>query len=310
MPDGHGLYLIKIYSMRMRFTLLLPLIVLFSCETKKDGENKLLFASTNLMAWCVVPFDSLERGPQERAAMLKELGITKLAYDWREKHLPTFQDEINALKENQIELKAVWFWISTPQADQLDSANQVMFNMVKENNIKTDFWIGITKEFFEGLTDEQKLDKGVEAVKSLHKMASEIGCTINLYNHGDWFGEPDNQIRIIEKSGLKDVGIIYSFHHAHSQIADFPARLDRMLPYLKAININGMDVNGPQILPVGQGDSEMEMLKAIKASGYNGPIGILGHIAEKDVKKVLEGNIEGLKTLLKEMGETEALSTY
>jgi hypothetical protein len=83
-----------------------------------------------------------------------------------------------------------------------------------------------------------------------------------------------------------------------------------MLPYLKAININGMNVNGPQILPVGQGESELEMLKTIKASGYHGPIGILGHIAEKDVKQVLEGNIEGLKKLLGEMGETEALATY
>lgn len=304
--------------------LILALIILVSCGTKDQGDNNLVFAKSNVMAWCVVPFDSLERGPQERAAMLKELGITKLAYDWREKHLPTFPEEIKALKDNQIELKAVWFWIATPEADQLDSANRVMFNMVKENNIKTDFWIGITKEFFDGLTDEQKLDKGVEAVRSLHKMASEIGCTISLYNHGDWFGEPDNQIRIIEKSGLNDgglistieksglndVGIIYSFHHAHSQVADFPALLKRMLPYLRAININGMNVNGPQILPVGQGDSELEMLKTIKASGYNGPIGILGHIAEKDVKKVLEGNLQGLKKLLGEMGETEALSTY
>jgi hypothetical protein len=288
----------------------LALILLVSCATKEPGENKVLFARSNLMAWCVVPFDSLERGPRERAAMLKELGISKLAYDWREKHLATFPDELNALKENQIELKAVWFWISTPQADQLDSANQVMFNMVKENNIKTDFWIGIDKGFFDGLTDEEKLDKGVAAVKALHKMASEIGCTINLYNHGDWFGEPDNQIAIIEKSGLKNVGIIYSFHHAHSQIADFPARLNRMLPYLKAININGMNVNGPQILPVGQGESELSMLKTIKSSGYNGPIGILGHIAEKDVKEVLEGNLNGLKKLLSEMGETEALATY
>ncbi len=288
----------------------LALILLVACSSQDQPQNKLLYAKSNLLAWCVVPFDSLERGPQERAAMLKELGISKLAYDWREKHLPTFPDEIKALKENQIELNAVWFWISTPQVDQLDSANQVMFNMVKENNIKTDFWIGIEKGFFEGLSDEEKLDKGVAAVKALHKMASEVGCTINLYNHGDWFGEPDNQIRIIEKSGLKDVGIIYSFHHAHSQIADFPARLNRMLPYLKAININGMNVNGPQILPVGQGESELEMLKTIKASGYNGPIGLLGHIAEKDVKQVLEGNIEGLKKLLDEMGETEAIATY
>ncbi len=296
--------------MRKSLYYVLALILMISCSSQDQNQNKFLYARSNLLAWCVVPFDSLERGPQERAAMLKELGISKLAYDWREKHLPTFPDELKALKENQIELNAVWFWISTPQVDQLDSANQIMFNMVKENNIKTDFWIGIEKGFFEGLTDDEKLDKGVAAVKTLHKIASDIGCTINLYNHGDWFGEPDNQIRIIEKSGLKDVGIIYSFHHAHNQIADFPARLNRMLPYLKAININGMNVNGPQILPVGQGESELEMLKAIKASGYNGPIGLLGHIAEKDVKQVLEGNLEGLKKLLGDMGETEALATY
>jgi hypothetical protein len=291
-------------------SVLFVIVLLLSCETKQTNENSLVFAKSNLMAWCIVPFDSLERGPQERASMLRELGISKLAYDWREKHLSSFPDEINALKDNQIELKAVWFWIATPQADRLDSANQVMFNMIKERNIKTDFWIGIDKKFFEGLTDQEKLDKGVKAVTSLHKMASEIGCTINLYNHGDWFGEPDNQIRIIEKSGLQDVGIVYSFHHAHNQIKDFPARLQRMLPYLKAININGMKVDGPQILPVGQGDSELEMLKTIKASGYDGPIGILGHIPEKDVKKVLEANINGLKTLLGEMGETKALATY
>lgn len=285
-------------------------LLLLSCSTKKQPVNPLLFAKSNLLAWCIVPFDSLERGPYERAVMLKELGISKLAYDWRVKHLSTFEDELNALQQNQIELNAIWLWISTPTADQFDSANQVMYNMVKKNNIKTDFWVGITKEFFDGLTDEQKLEKGVEAVKSLHKLASEIGCTINLYNHGDWFGEPDNQIRIIEKSGLKDVGIVYSFHHAHSQVNEFPQLLGRMLPYLKAININGMSANGPQILTVGKGEHELEMLKEIKSSGYNGPIGILGHIAEKDVKEVLEGNIEGLKNLLNQMGDQEALATY
>jgi sugar phosphate isomerase/epimerase len=104
--------------------------------------------------------------------------------------------------------------------------------------------------------------------------------------------------------------MIYSFHHAHSQIKDFPELLNRMLPYLRAININGMKTDGPQILPVGQGDMELDMLKAIKASGYNGPIGLLGHKADKDVKTVLKGNLDGLRTLLVAMGENEALLTY
>jgi sugar phosphate isomerase/epimerase len=224
--------------------------------------------------------------------------------------LPTFLDEIKSLRENQIELKAVWLWINTPEADKLDSANQAMYNMMKDNNIKTDFWVGIDKKYFDGLSDQEKLDKGVRAVQSLHKMAAGIGCTINLYNHGDWFGEPDNQVRIIEKSGLQDIGIVYSFHHAHSQIKDFSERLKRMLPYLKAVNINGMTEGGPQILTVGKGESELEMLKILKASGYKGPIGLLGHIPDRDVKIVLRENLEGYKKLLMSMTETEALATY
>ena len=296
--------------MNRNFLLLFSLAMVFACTSNKGVENNQLFSKGNLMAWCIVPFDSLERTPRQRAAMLKELGITQLAYDWRKKHIPTFLEEIESLRENQIELKAVWLWINTPQADQLDSTNQAIYNLMRDNNVKTDFWVGISKEYFDGLSDEEKLDKGVKAIQSLNKMATDIGCTISLYNHGDWFGEPDNQVRIIEKSGLKNVGIVYSFHHAHSQIKDFPDRLKRMLPYLRAVNINGMNEAGPQILPVGQGQSEMDMLTTLKASGYNGPIGLLGHIASQDVRVVLNGNLEGLKSLLSKMNEREALSTY
>ena len=48
----------------------------------------------NLAAWCIVPFDAKKRGPAERAAMLKELGLLRCAYDWRQEHVPTFEHEI------------------------------------------------------------------------------------------------------------------------------------------------------------------------------------------------------------------------
>jgi hypothetical protein len=71
-----------------------------------------------------------------------------------------------------------------------------------------------------------------------------------------------------------------------------------------------MKVDGPKILPLGQGDRELEMLKTLKASGYNGAIGIIGHVENDDVKVVLQRNIEGLKKLLKTMGDERALATY
>jgi hypothetical protein len=83
-----------------------------------------------------------------------------------------------------------------------------------------------------------------------------------------------------------------------------------MLPYLKTVNINGMKAEGPQILPLGQGDQELVMLKILKESGYNGTIGILGHVENADVKVILEGNLKGLQSLLKAMGDDHALATY
>src|SRR5690348_8317118 len=60
------------------------------------GPNR-LFARDNLIAWCIVPFDSKKRGPEERAAMLERLGFRHFAYDWRAEHIPTFDAEIEAL---------------------------------------------------------------------------------------------------------------------------------------------------------------------------------------------------------------------
>ena len=289
---------------------MLVLGLLFSCQTKQDAGNALLFSKPNLVAWCIVPFDSVERTPEQRATMLNELGIGKLAYDWRAKHLPTFADEIKALKSHHIALQSVWLWIEPDSTRILDDTNEQIFEVIRKNNVKTDFWLGFSSGYFEGLTEEQKLEKATTAVLYIEKRAREIGCGISLYNHGDWFGEPVNQIRIIEKTGSKDIGMVYNFHHAHAQIKDFPALLPKMLPYLKAVNINGMKVEGPKILPLGQGDQELDMLKALKASGYNGPIGILGHVEAADVKVILEGNLKGLAGLLEKMGDTEALATY
>jgi len=65
----------------------------------------------NLVAWCIVPFDVMKRTPEERIRMLKELGFTSYAYDWREEHLATTANEFRLARENGIEVKAVWLWI-------------------------------------------------------------------------------------------------------------------------------------------------------------------------------------------------------
>jgi hypothetical protein len=65
---------------------LLSIGLLLACLNPAIGDepaqpSSRLFARDNLIAWCIVPFDSKARGPEERAAMLEKLGFKHFAYD-------------------------------------------------------------------------------------------------------------------------------------------------------------------------------------------------------------------------------------
>ncbi len=283
---------------------------LSSTTRAQKNRQPTLFERRNLVAWCIVPFDKMKRSPEQRAAILKELGITQLAYDWRDEHLPTMEEEIRTLKKNNIKLKSVWFWVNGGTQRTLDPSNDFILKTLKSNDVKTELWLSFNNNFFANLSDDEKLRKAVAAIREINNKAKAIGCSLHLYNHGSWFGEPENQVKIIESLGTKDIGIVYNFHHARHQTNAFPRLLDVMKPYLTTVNINGMKEGGPMIMTVGEGDRELQMLKQLKASGYTGSIGILSHVDDEDAKVVLKRNLEGFKKILKEMGEKKALATY
>src|SRR5688572_5092645 len=99
----------------MRALLLVTILgVLFSTvylprATAAAMSDYQLFARTNLVAWCIVPFDAKKRGPEERAAMMERLGFRMFAYDYRAEHISTFDAEMEALKRHHIQLLAWWF---------------------------------------------------------------------------------------------------------------------------------------------------------------------------------------------------------
>jgi hypothetical protein len=69
----------------------------------------------------------------------------------------------------------------------------------------------------------------------------------------------------------------YNLHHGHEHIKDFKGALALMKPYLLCLNLNGMTSGGPKIVQLGAGEHDVALLKTIAASGYRGPISIIGH---------------------------------
>jgi hypothetical protein len=286
------------------------LTILFLLPPGWAAAEEPVFGKQNLVAWCIVPFDAKGRGPVERARMMKGLGIERFAYDWREKDIPTFDQELDALNEQDIELTAFWFPTGMNPANEKNP--RIILDFLARRNVKTQLWlsIGASKEF-DSLSQEDKVRAIAKPVAWVAAEAEKIGCTVALYNHGGWFGEPENQLAVIREVKAGNLGIVYNFHHGHQHITRFPELFQQMLPHLYAVNLNGMRDGGePKILDIGQGNRERDMILAVKNSSYGGPIGILNHREELDAEVGLRANIEGLKKLLHELGDEKALSTY
>ena len=260
-----------------------------------------IFAHDNLVAWCIVPFDAKKRTPAERVEMLQKLGFKKYAYDWRAEHLATFDEEVTLLKKAKIELTAVWF------PANLGADAQKLLAVIEKHEVKPQLWITMGEPT--GADRAAKVEAAAKAIRPIAEEAKKLGCTVALYNHGGWFGEPENQVAIIGALKLKNVGIVYNQHHGHDHFDKFPELLKLMKPHLLAVNLNGSvkggDKAGKKIMPLGTGELDVKMLTAIRDSGYAGPIGILGH-TQDDAAERLADNLDGLKWLLPQLAGKDA----
>ena len=259
-----------------------------------------VFAKSNLVAWCIVPFDAKQRGPAERAEMLGRLGISRFAYDWRAKDIPTFDQELDELAKRNIRLQA--FWLSSGLKPQSDKNVAAVLDFLQRRKVRTQIWYFVSGgKDLDALGQEQKVEAVAAAVRYVATAAAKTGGSVAIYNHGGWTGDPDNQIAVIRRLGMDNVGIVYNFHHGRQDMDRFPELFARMLPYLMAVNVNGMKEGAPMILPLGEGDRELEMLRVIRRSRYQGPIGILNHRPEVDAETGLQQNLDGLRKLLARM---------
>jgi hypothetical protein len=267
-----------------------------------------LWSRDNLVAWCIVPYDAKKRDPEQRAEMLHTLGFRHFAYDWRAEHVPAFDAEIRAAQRRGIEITAWWF----PQ--NLDDNAKRILEVIERNKIRPQLWVSGGGEPVKNAGEQiDRIRREVERLRPIVQAAARLGCTVGLYNHGGWFGDPDNQIAILQRlraEKFENVRLIYNFHHGHDHIADFAARWARMAPYVDTVNINGMvvqgDKTGKKIHYVGDGDQELALLRIIQQSGWRGKIGILNHRTDVDAEEGLRRNLQGLEKLASQIGPSAA----
>ena len=276
---------------------LLLALVIVRAESAAAQAPYNLWAHSNLVATTVNHFDVKKRNPDERAKMLKSLGIAKFAYNWREPDVPKFDEEIAALKRNGIELRG-WMLYGADNPH-----TKTILEAFKRYNVRPYFWVyygGESKKaqdtFPSPEKHEQRLNAETDKLEALAKLASPYDVKVLLYNHNGWWGMVENQLALIERlrqRGVTGVGLVYNFTHARDEVHDdskiFATLWPKMKPYVAQVNITGMNIDDvTKIKYPSQGDGEVEMMRIIQDSGWRGTIGIPAERGGEDVNDAAE----------------------
>jgi len=215
--------------------------------------------------------------------------MTRIAYDWRENHVASFEEEILQYKKHGVEFFAFWSW------------HDAMEPLIQKHGIHPQIWMMFGEPA--ATTQDEKVKQAAMSLLGHVERTRRLGLKLGLYNHGGWSGEPANMVAVCEylktHHDADHVGIVYNLHHGHDHIQDFADQLALLKPWLLCLNLNGMNDNAmPKILPLGQGKHDAALLKIIQESEYQGPIGIIDHREELDAEESLRQNLDGLDRLL------------
>lgn len=229
--------------------------------------------------------------------MLTQMGLKKYGFNKGKGDLSTMIQEFHLARENNIEITSIFLWLNANRDSigSLSPSNQELLRNLKEVEYKPTIWLSFSDNYFEEKTQDQSLELAIDMIRFIKLKADKIGCKLALYNHRGWFGNPYNQLEILKQLNDETITMVYNFHHAHKYVDEFPQIVKQITPYLSYVNLNGVKKEGPEILDIGKGDYEFEMIMNLIDEGYHGLWGILEHIKTEDVQKVLDRNIEGVK---------------
>lgn len=276
------------------------LVLAFGAAGLSAGAPPSILDRENLSAlWIMGRWDARQRGPEERMQMLRQLGLTRFAYNPGSAPEPEagLDAEIATAQRHGIEIAAWWYpeWNPTVNA------------ALRRHGIRPQLWVCGSRAI-KVTNQAERIEAEAARLRPIAREAAALGCQVGLYNHREpWFEEQDNQIALLERlrrEGLTNLGIVFNFHHWRGPRAEFPALFRRIQPWLIAVNLNGMGTDPakyPSVRVIGSDESELAMIQVIEASGWRGPVGVIHERPSLDAAEGIRGNLQGLAWVQREL---------
>ncbi|MFH1882416.1 MAG: TIM barrel protein, partial [Planctomycetota bacterium] len=147
--------------------------------------------------------------------------------------------------------------------------------------------------------------RAVQVIREIADAAAESGLRVALYPHtGFWVERVEDAIRVAKKVNRKNVGVTFNLCHwlRTDDEKNMKSILKSAMPYLFVVSINGADSGGKDwkqlIQTLDRGSFNiLRFLKALKNSGYTGPIGLQGYGIGGDAYENLKRSMSAWRKL-------------
>jgi sugar phosphate isomerase/epimerase len=244
-------------------------------RTRGDADQKPAVHHA-FFPFCIDWHDAKKRSFPEQAAMLKELGYDGVGHIWLDK----VADRIESLDKVGLKLYQITMTVDlTPGKPAYDSRFKDVLALVKGRNVQFDLLVGGGKP-----SDLALDDRAVTILREMSDLARDSGSQLLLYPHvSNWIERIDDSVRVAEKVDRPNVGVMFNLCHwlRVDPSRDYRSLLERAMPRLWAVSINGADVNDDKpgwdhyIQPLDRGSFDVAgLLKTLDELGYKGPIGL------------------------------------
>jgi sugar phosphate isomerase/epimerase len=251
---------------------------LSAAETATQPASALRQGDWPLFALCMDTHDARKRTLAQQAEMLKELGYSGAGHLWLDK----VAERIETLDAAGLTLYQIYIQLDvSPGASQpYDPRLKEVLPLLKGRPTMLAVLVSGLKP-----GDQSGDARAVELLREIAGLAQPFGVRVALYPHvGNWLEKVGDAIAVADKVDRPNVGVMFNLCHflKTGDEKDLPAVLAKASPRLMAVSINGSPTGpdvaagkGSWIAPLGEGGFDMaSLLRALKAVGYKGPVGL------------------------------------
>jgi sugar phosphate isomerase/epimerase len=218
---------------------------------------------------------------QEQTQMLKELGYAGIGPNYAGPG--PLAEMLTELDKDSLQLFAIYTGINVdPGGPAYDPSLKEAIKLLEGRN--TMLWLFAQSKGLKPSAPEGDA-RAVEILRGLADEAAKHTVRIALYPHtGFWIETVDDAVRVAEKVDRPNVGVTFNLCHwlKVSQSRDAKTVLEKAMPHLFVVSINGADTDGKDwktlIQTLDRGTFDMKgFLETLRDAGYTGSIGFQGY---------------------------------